>query len=466
MTIKYVASDKDDHFRGALIENAIASESLSMPADWITAGVQKGVISEMSFQSDQNLDWELLFWSKNEYDNTDLDLSTVITRITLAATDADQVAGSDQYIYKNPLLANIGYMDEDNSSKVHVSLINRSTTAKGAGDAGKVALRIGITPWDDELLGMRHEELTGGAGGEEEEATFESWDILVDAAGGGDTTSIDTAIGTASTATIYVKQGTYTETITGDVAGQHVYLEPGTDIVGAVTVSAADVSWEMGAGSSASLLFTWSGANGNFIMRNGCDLSEGLLASGNLNFMDGGGWGSIATGTNNTVHALRLTGDDCIVTNITSNLAAGAFLFDSLRLDGARNIATTCKVIDSPDEGLSCGTTSTDCLALGNTVLGADLNGIIVGGPASRIIGNYVIATGEQGIDLSDTGDNSVACGNICKDQAAGQDSILIDANGENCVVASNRVDDLGTSNGVADNSGTSVTGANNESAF
>jgi len=147
MGFAYIATDKDTHFTGALAENAIESESVDMPADWITADIEKCIISEMSFQSDQNLDWELIFWANSDYNETDLDNSKVITRISLAATTADQIAGTAQYIYDNPLAQSIEYVDEDNTSKIHVSLLNRSATGKNAGATGEVVLRMGCTPY-------------------------------------------------------------------------------------------------------------------------------------------------------------------------------------------------------------------------------------------------------------------------------------------------------------------------------
>lgn len=145
---KYIASDKDTHFTGALAQNAIESESISMPTDWATADINKMIISEMSFQSDQNLDWELIFWANGDYDESDLDASKVITRISLPATTGEQIAGAGQYIYENPLPQSIEYVDEDNSNEIHVSLVNRDATSKNAGATGEVVMRIGCTPYN------------------------------------------------------------------------------------------------------------------------------------------------------------------------------------------------------------------------------------------------------------------------------------------------------------------------------
>jgi len=82
------------------------------------------------------------------------------------------------------------------------------------------------------------------------------------------------------------------------------------------------------------------------------------------------------------------------------------------------------------------------------------------------MVGNYSATTGTLGIAATSNSDNSVVCGNILKDQGAAKFSISIPAGADNWVIASNRVDDLGTSNGIEDGSGTATVEANNETAF
>lgn len=144
---KYIVSDKDTHFAGALADNAIENESISMPTDWGTSGIQKCIISELSFQADENLDWELIFWSDGDYNSTDLDLSKIVTRISIPETSSDRIAGSNQFYYENPLVQSIEYVDKDNTSKIHVGLICRSAAGKTAGASGEVVLRMGCTPY-------------------------------------------------------------------------------------------------------------------------------------------------------------------------------------------------------------------------------------------------------------------------------------------------------------------------------
>tara|TARA_R100000049_G_C1955316_1_gene108702 strand:- start:7647 stop:8108 length:462 start_codon:yes stop_codon:yes gene_type:complete len=142
-----IVSDKDDHFTGELVQNAIESESIDMPSDWATAGINKCSISELSFQADQTgLDMELIFWSNSDYDESNLDESKIINRVTLAASDGNTIAGTGTTYYPNPLAQSIEYYDEDHTSKIHVSLVNRDATAKNSGATGEVVLRMGCTP--------------------------------------------------------------------------------------------------------------------------------------------------------------------------------------------------------------------------------------------------------------------------------------------------------------------------------
>ena len=144
-SLRYFASDKDSHFAGALAQNAIENESINMPADWQSNSKQKCVISELMIESDQNLDWEIILWSTKDYADTNLDSDRGVTRIPVPASTGEQVAGTGQYYYENPLAQSIDYIDEDNRSQVHMGLINRDITAKNAGATGEVVVRIGAT---------------------------------------------------------------------------------------------------------------------------------------------------------------------------------------------------------------------------------------------------------------------------------------------------------------------------------
>lgn len=160
--MKYISSDKDTQFDSTLAQHEIESESLSMSTDWVTAGIHKCLISEMMLQCTQGgLDLELIFWRTSGFNDSDMDESKIINRISLAeGTDgATQIAGANQYYYKNPLGQSIEYIDEDHSSKIHVSLVNRDATKKNTAAVGTI-------------------QMTAGTGGEFSSITVDGVEIL------------------------------------------------------------------------------------------------------------------------------------------------------------------------------------------------------------------------------------------------------------------------------------------------
>ncbi len=144
--MKFISSDKDSQFDSTLATNAIETESLAMPSDWQTAGINKCAISEMMLQCTQGgLDLELIFWRTASANNADMDLAKIITRISLTeGTDgATQIAGANQFYYKNPLGQSVEYIDEDNSGQIHVSLVNRDATKKNTAAEGTIQMTAG-----------------------------------------------------------------------------------------------------------------------------------------------------------------------------------------------------------------------------------------------------------------------------------------------------------------------------------
>ena len=296
----------------------------------------------------------------------------------------------------------------------------------------------------------------GGGGGISLTNTF------VVAPSGGDGTSIDDAVGTAGVKYIWVRSGTYVETITGDVADQRIYFEPGTTITGATTISAANVSWEFGAGCSVSGVITWTGANGSLVARNGCDFSEGLDASTTADdlYVDGGGWGTIfaTTGTND---AIEIGGDYTFISNtaIDSPASGGGGNRDSISVSGGIGLGTvfSVKVIQSDVVGVQLD--DPDMLFLGSTIIDSDSTGVWLAEARQLVVGNYTLSAGSDGINVNASSDNSVIAGNIVNNQVAS--SVDLEAGGDNCIVASNRLE-----GGVNDSSTGSTVGANDVSTI
>ena len=257
---------------------------------------------------------------------------------------------------------------------------------------------------------------------------------------------------------LWDKSGTYTAGFTVSTNSVYIYMEPGTTIQGAITLSGTDITLVVGAASNITGALTVSGANNSVICQNGVDWDQ-IVLSGAFAYFDGGGWNTIVDGSDEQ-DAINVQAADCIIKNVSLQTdAGGGNNFDGIESDGNshRLNVINVKVVDVDRYGIYLG--GDDCLALGCTVLGSDVDGIWLNGPRARIIGNTVIAAGADGIHVAATGDNSVIDGNLVQNQS--NQSIDIDTDAENCVVVGNRVDGA-----VSDNSGTSTVASNDETAF
>ena len=133
-------SDKDNHFTGALATNAKEDENLSGLLG------NKIRIVGVALQSDQNLDYRVIFWKKDSFDDTDLDLDRFCGEVELdLPTYGYQIAGANQY-YLDMRGLDIDYEDEDETYELHISLMNLSATGKNAGATGEVVIEIYYEP--------------------------------------------------------------------------------------------------------------------------------------------------------------------------------------------------------------------------------------------------------------------------------------------------------------------------------
>ena len=294
------------------------------------------------------------------------------------------------------------------------------------------------------------------------DVTPRSAQLIIDAAGGGDATVIQTGLDQfGDDFTAWIKQGTYAAGFTETSSGVRIFIEPGTIIQAAITLSGDDCTLIIGAGADIQALITLAGDNCSLLCLNGVDL-DGVLLSGACCLFDGGGWDTLSDG-GTASEGISITGADCIAKNAAVQTTAGQgnALAGALST-GVRTSFVKLKVVDSDQHGISIA--GGDSLVEGCVVQGADERGInvdVVGG--DRVAANYVIAAGVDGIGLRSGagGDavNTVVSGNIVKDPAG--DPIEIGADAENCVVVGNRLDGA-----VNDGSGTSTVADNDEEAF
>ena len=136
----FVRSDKDTHFRDALIQFASEYEDLVIATD-LPQGRADSYITSIRLMSIQNLAWTIVFYSRRRNYESDYDMDTSIDFHSFVASDG--LATATSYLYAVSGLL-IPYRDEDNSGELHVGLHNRSTTAKDPGDSGLFHLTLGL----------------------------------------------------------------------------------------------------------------------------------------------------------------------------------------------------------------------------------------------------------------------------------------------------------------------------------
>lgn len=135
-TIYTLSSDKDTHFAGSLATNAKEDENITgLVGDKIR-------IYGISLQADQPLHFWLLFWSKDSFDDTDLDADAF-----LGAIEVDlslwglRPGGAGQY-YMSLEDVGLDYIDADATQELHVSLMNVDAASKNAGATGEVKVDV------------------------------------------------------------------------------------------------------------------------------------------------------------------------------------------------------------------------------------------------------------------------------------------------------------------------------------
>ena len=143
--IRQIVTLKGTHFTGGLAQNAIESESIDFPTDWDQLSIDRCLIEGISLQADQALEWDIYVWGTDDYNSADLDAAELVDQINYPSTSGKRIAGAGQYFYASPTLE-IPYRDENNTSKLHISLVNRSVTAKNAGATGEVVVRFTLRP--------------------------------------------------------------------------------------------------------------------------------------------------------------------------------------------------------------------------------------------------------------------------------------------------------------------------------
>lgn len=130
-----LSSDKDSHFTEAIVQGAKEDEDLTGLLS------NKIRLTNVSIISDQALDFYLLFYNTDGFDDTDLDLDTFCGMVQLDLATYGKQLGAAQYYHSVEGL-DLNYQDEDGTNELHVALYNASVTGKNAGATGEVAVQF------------------------------------------------------------------------------------------------------------------------------------------------------------------------------------------------------------------------------------------------------------------------------------------------------------------------------------
>jgi hypothetical protein len=136
----YVDSATGDHFTGPLVDNASEFEVFTISAPHGRVPITIGSIRIISAE---NLDWDVVFFTSAAPGSAASLASAfrVIGRWPFVAADAERMVGQG-YVYDVDGLL-IPYADEQSLGRITVAIYNRNATAKTAGAAGFLHLRLG-----------------------------------------------------------------------------------------------------------------------------------------------------------------------------------------------------------------------------------------------------------------------------------------------------------------------------------
>ncbi len=133
-------TDKDVEFTGAIAQNAVEYEHIALPAALSGIGGRARVrLTMINIISTENLDWDLMLFSKDTVATSDPDTNSFVGRWGFVAANAVRIAGAGLYYYFISGL-DVPYSDDDGTGELHVGLVNRSAASKTAGAGGNMTV--------------------------------------------------------------------------------------------------------------------------------------------------------------------------------------------------------------------------------------------------------------------------------------------------------------------------------------
>lgn len=131
-------------FREALAQNAALFLSLDVKGLGVGQRVD-ALLRGIQILSVENLAWEIWLFRNSQFNNADADVNRAHGRWSFVAANAVRIGGAGLYNYYIEGLQ-VPVHDEDNTSRVHMALINRSAASKTAGDGGELAIALTLEP--------------------------------------------------------------------------------------------------------------------------------------------------------------------------------------------------------------------------------------------------------------------------------------------------------------------------------
>lgn len=149
-----IDTDPTTQFIAGLAQNAETLLSWTPDVAMSASPDCRGRVVAIAIISDQNLAWELNFWSREAGSAAaSVALDSFLGRKAFATGDGLQVAGAGSYRYfasglDIPVLDEDPQADRDSpyAGRIHMSLVNRSAGAKNAGATGEIKIRLFIDP--------------------------------------------------------------------------------------------------------------------------------------------------------------------------------------------------------------------------------------------------------------------------------------------------------------------------------
>jgi hypothetical protein len=140
-----VKSTSTAHLTAAALVNVPVVADITLPG--CLAGMNgnaRNHVRSITIISQQNHAWELEFWRSATHGGT-IDADTFIGRWTFDPGDATRESGTGNYRYYIDGL-DVPYVDNDNSGKLHLSLIDRTAGKLAQGAGGDIVVKVRMEP--------------------------------------------------------------------------------------------------------------------------------------------------------------------------------------------------------------------------------------------------------------------------------------------------------------------------------